>query len=46
MQDFWAESSLVFKKNLYFFNIYKMPTVLVKWGRTGLDYPYIITQGT
>ena len=24
-------------------NIYKMPTVLVKWGRTGLDYPYIIT---
>ena len=43
IMDFWMESSIVFKEKL---NILKMTTVLVKWGKTGLDYPYVITKGT
>ena len=46
MQDFWTESSLVFKKNQKVLNILKIMTGLVKWGKTSLDYPNVITKGT
>ena len=47
MRDFWPESSLVFKKKIQkMLNIFKMTTGLVKWGKTSLNYPYVITKGT
>ena len=46
MRDFWVESTLVFKKNPKMLNIFEIMTILVKWGKTSMDYPYFITKGT
>ena len=47
MRDSWAKSSLVFKKKIQeILNILKMMISLLKWGKTSLDYPYVIIKRT